>query len=220
MTRRVPDKGRGERGFTMVEMIVVVAIIALLSAVAGPPIANYIRTYKIRGATTQVASSISAARLKAITKNVNLGVTFAVISPTQYRVVVDDDLAPQATGYTHWRTIGAENWTTVLGLAAQTGPIETLPAAVQFDSPANCTNAPAPAPDAPDTWGIRFSRLGAVCSLNNCGAPGAGVPAYANYVDAPSGGNITFCVSQTLSSSVTLRRWISLNPGGRVQVQP
>jgi len=205
----------------MIELLVVVAIIAIMSAVAGPPIANYIRTYRIRTATQQVAASISAARLKAISKNVNLGVTFAVIGANQYRVVVDDDLTPQATGYTHWKTIGAEDWSVVLGMPTQVGTIETLPANVSFETGTSC-GPPAPPGgwNTPTTWGIRFSRLGAVCALSACGVPGAGVPAYTSYIYPGTGGAINFCLRQQLSSTVSLRRWISLNSGGRVQVQP
>jgi prepilin-type N-terminal cleavage/methylation domain-containing protein len=219
MRRRIPDRARGTGGFSLVELLTVVAIIAIMAAVAGPAIANFIRTYRIKAAMQQVASDISAARLKAITKNVQLGVTFAIINATQYRVVIDDDLNPQAaTPPAHWRTIAAEDWPTVLTMAAQAGPVQTLPGGVQFDAPTNCTGAPGTV-SAADTWGIRFNRMGAVCPINLCGVPG-GTISYGSYIDGPSSGTLTLCLRQQLSNTVNLRRWISLNTGGRVLVQP
>ena len=50
-----------------------------------------------------VAMEINVARSKAITKNVNLGVVFAVVNDTQYRWVVEDDQPPQTTP--NWSTI-------------------------------------------------------------------------------------------------------------------
>ncbi|PYQ48153.1 MAG: hypothetical protein DMF78_21930, partial [Acidobacteria bacterium] len=73
-----------EAGFTLIELLVVIAIIALLAAVALPAIGRYIRVYQIQGATQQVAGEIQAARLKAIGRNVNMGVAFVVWGPNSY----------------------------------------------------------------------------------------------------------------------------------------
>ena len=45
---------------------------------------------RIKGATQQVAGEIQAARNKAISKNVNLGVVFVTLSPTTYQWAVED----------------------------------------------------------------------------------------------------------------------------------
>ena len=78
-----------------------------------------------------------------------------------------------------------ENWTTVLGLAAG-GTHRNPPGGRPVRQSGQLHQRPAPS-DAPDTWGS-IQPIGCGLLLNNCGAPGAGVPAYANYVDAPSGG--------------------------------
>jgi prepilin-type N-terminal cleavage/methylation domain-containing protein len=203
-------------GFSLVEMITVMAIIMIMAAVMLPPLANYVRLYRIRAATNQVAGAISAARMKAISKNVNLGVTFAVIGNQSYRIVVEDDLDPQTAP--DWRTIAAENWGTVLGMPAQAGPIETLPLGIEFDDPLNCPGAPGPVVGGPETWGLRFGRLGAGCGVASAGCTGApaGVPAYTPYIDV-TGSLATLCVRQTNNN---LRRWLNVSTGGRVTTQP
>jgi prepilin-type N-terminal cleavage/methylation domain-containing protein len=202
-------------GFSLVEMITVMAIIMIMAAVMLPPLANYVRLYRIRAATNQVAGAISAARMRAISKNVQLGVTLAVIGNQSYQIVVEDDQDRQTAP--NWQTIAAENWGTVLTMPAQAGAIETLPMGIEFDNPANCPGAPGP-PTAADTWGLRFGRLGAGCGVTaaGCGGAPAGVPAYTPYVDV-TGSLATLCVRQTNNN---LRRWLNVSSGGRVTTQP
>ncbi len=84
----VPE--RPERGFSLVEMLIVVAIVAVLGAVALPNIGQYIRNYKIKGAAQMVAGSLQAARSRAIMSNTNLGVSFVVLDSETYRFVQED----------------------------------------------------------------------------------------------------------------------------------
>jgi len=72
-------------GFSLVELLIVLGIIGAMAAVALPSVARYVRNFRIKGATQQVAMEINVARSKAITKNVNLRVVFAVVNDTQYR---------------------------------------------------------------------------------------------------------------------------------------
>jgi hypothetical protein len=201
----------------LVELITVMGIIVVMAAVILPPLASYMKVYRIRGATQQMAGDLSTSRMKAIAKNVNLGVTFAVLNINQYRVVLEDDLNPQVTP--NWRTIAAEDWPTVLSIPAQVGPIQTLASGIQFDTPSNC---PAPlngvAPGAATDWGLRFSRLGAACGVNasSCGGIPANVPAYTNYINV-AGALATVCLWQP---DTNLRRWVNVSSGGRVSIQP
>ena len=108
MSRPTPPRARGPLGFSLVELIVVLAIIAIMAAVLLPMLASYLRLYRIRGAMQQVASDISTARMRAISKNANLGVIFAVVGPDTYQIVVEDDMNPGAVSPpypAHWTTI-------------------------------------------------------------------------------------------------------------------
>src|SRR5438034_1141352 len=66
MRKPIPDRVRSQIGFSLVEMITVMAIIAIMAAVVIPPLAAYARVYKLRTAQQQLASDISAAHTWAL----------------------------------------------------------------------------------------------------------------------------------------------------------
>jgi prepilin-type N-terminal cleavage/methylation domain-containing protein len=203
-------------GFSLVELLVVVGIIGAMVAVAIPNIAGYIRNYRIKGATQQVATEMNVARSKAIMKNVNLGVVFAVVNDRQYRWVVEDDQEPQSSPTTpDWSGINGEDWVELTGTlaTAQAGTLQSLPTQVVFDDPANCA-----VPTGTDTWGLRFTQLGSTCAFGAgaCGAapPGATIPG--NYVRS-SNGTHWVCLKENGTSQ---RKTINVTSGGRVLAQP
>jgi len=203
----------------LIELLVVLAIIAIMAAVVGPPMAGYVRMYRVRTASQQVASAINTARMRAISKNANLGVTFAIVNNIQFIAVTEDDLNPGTAP--NWRSIAAENWPNVITMPAQAGPAGLLPPGIQFDNPANC---PAPAggvvAGAATDWGLRFTRLGAGCTLTatGCGGLPGSAPAYANYINFNTTTSLaTVCLWQPQTN---IRRWVNVSPGGRVRTQP
>src|SRR5262245_307030 len=79
-----------DRGFSLIELLVVVALIAVMAAVGLPNLVGYLRQAKVRGAMQQVAGEMQAARNKAIVKNTNAGVACAIIDADTYRFFVAD----------------------------------------------------------------------------------------------------------------------------------
>lgn len=55
--------GRGEHGFTLIEMLVVITIIALIMSLVGPRVLNYLTNSKIKAATIQIKSLENALDL-------------------------------------------------------------------------------------------------------------------------------------------------------------
>ncbi len=53
----------GERGFTLVEMLVVITIIALIMALVGPRVLNFLTDSKVKAATIQIESFENALDL-------------------------------------------------------------------------------------------------------------------------------------------------------------
>jgi general secretion pathway protein G len=54
---------QGERGFTLVEIIVVITIMALIMTLVGPRVLNYLSESKVKGAKIQIESLASALDL-------------------------------------------------------------------------------------------------------------------------------------------------------------
>ena len=64
------------RGITLMELIIVMAIIALGAVLMVPNIAGWIPNYRLRTATRDVVSTLRVAQMKAVARNVDHRVTF------------------------------------------------------------------------------------------------------------------------------------------------
>src|SRR6267143_1324623 len=61
--RRRRSRIRGQRGFTLVEMLVVITIIGLIMSLVGPRVLNYLGESKVKAAKIQIQSFSSALDL-------------------------------------------------------------------------------------------------------------------------------------------------------------
>jgi type IV fimbrial biogenesis protein FimT len=64
-----------DSGFTAIELLIVMVIVSILLAVAGPSIERMIRVQRVKTASFDVFSSLSLARSEAIKRNVSVTLT-------------------------------------------------------------------------------------------------------------------------------------------------
>lgn len=67
---------RSEQGFTLIELMVTVIVLAILAAVAGPALGDFFQRYRLRGAADEVASLLASSRAEAMMRNRDVAVTF------------------------------------------------------------------------------------------------------------------------------------------------
>ena len=71
-----------ERGFTITELMIVVAIMGSLTAVATPSISRWLTSIRMESATREIASTLQLARVKAITQNTSIRIHFDTTAHT------------------------------------------------------------------------------------------------------------------------------------------
>jgi type IV fimbrial biogenesis protein FimT len=91
-------------GFTLIELMIVVAIVAIIMGVAVPAISQYRDHHQFSGAVIEVLSSLRRARMTAVELNRN--VVFEVdVANGSYRAFVDDGAGiPENAGNASWDT--------------------------------------------------------------------------------------------------------------------
>lgn len=62
------------RGFTLIEMMVTVSVLAVIMMVAAPSLAGFVRSSKVRSAQSEMVSSLMLARSEAAKRGVTVGV--------------------------------------------------------------------------------------------------------------------------------------------------
>jgi len=67
---------KGKSGFTLLEVMIVVSIIAVLSAIAVPNFINWAPKFRLWSATDDIVKHLMLARMTAISQNKDVVVTF------------------------------------------------------------------------------------------------------------------------------------------------
>ena len=86
---------RRRGGFTLVEILVVITIIGILSAIAVPNWSTLLPTYALNGAARQVQSELQKTKSRAVSENTNYRLVF---SSTGYSIERDTGSGWQSTG--------------------------------------------------------------------------------------------------------------------------
>jgi type II secretion system protein H len=87
MTRIFASPDR-RRGFSLTELMVVVVIMGLMAAMAGPRMLRWVQTIGQRGAFNQLMSDLSLARIQAVRQGTT--VSLRIIDNDSYQVTVDN----------------------------------------------------------------------------------------------------------------------------------
>ena len=80
-----------DSGFTLIEMMMVIAIVAIMSAVAIPAFMSMLPGMRLNGAARQVMTDLMAARMDAVKQNNEFRVFFNSPGTNQYQILDDDD---------------------------------------------------------------------------------------------------------------------------------
>ena len=81
---------KNDRGFTLVELLIAVSVLAILVSFALPNIGEWMSRYRVRSSARRIASNMQFARIKSITENNDYIVCFETASDL-YTIIDDND---------------------------------------------------------------------------------------------------------------------------------
>jgi len=89
-----------KKGLTLIELVIVMAIIAIGAVLIAPNIGGWLPVYRLKGATKDIVSTLRIAQMKAISTNLEYRVSFA----NQTFLLQKGNLS---SGSTNWTAEGA-----------------------------------------------------------------------------------------------------------------
>jgi type IV fimbrial biogenesis protein FimT len=78
-----------QSGFTLIELIVIIAIVAVFAGIAVPNFLSYLPKYRLNGAARQIMGDLMAARMKAVKENTTVKVAW--VSDHEYKIWTDGE---------------------------------------------------------------------------------------------------------------------------------
>lgn len=182
-----------QRGFSLVELMIGVALIAVILGLAAPAMGTYLQNSKIANATQDYFSGLQTARTEAIHRNVP--VEFALTDTAVNTVNLANVLAPSATGL---------SWAVRASDPAPSAAYTLVEAKSGHDG----------ANDASSLSGVQVAVSGPVgfaglITFNGFGGTSDGLP-YAIDISNSAAG-----VCAAIGGPIRCRR-ITITPGGRI----
>jgi prepilin-type N-terminal cleavage/methylation domain-containing protein len=182
-------QARRQRGFSLLELVIVASLVAIASAMAAPVLLNARRAYQLRTADTNLASLLQRARMLSVQQNRTVPL---VIAAGGSQVFADSFPAGAPDGQYN---------------QGQGEPIVQLPpniTAVAAGGPAFPAGTLGFAPQAPPA---RFDGRGLPCAING--------GACSNFVGGQVG--FVYYLNQNLGNNQSHWAAVAITPGGQVK---
>ena len=80
-----------ESGFTLIEMMVVIAVLAIMATIAIPSFMSLLPGMRLNGAARQIMGDLMAARMNSVNQNNEFRVFFNSPGTNQYQILDDDN---------------------------------------------------------------------------------------------------------------------------------
>jgi prepilin-type N-terminal cleavage/methylation domain-containing protein len=138
---RRDERGPSDRGFSLIELMLVVAVVAIVGVIGIPAINNMLPSLRVSSSARAVERQLQTARLKSVSSNRPIRVRFNCPAADQYRMVeligttdvpADDDTADAATRCSQETYPYPDVATGVFDLPNNDGPVQTLERDVVF----------------------------------------------------------------------------------------
>jgi len=87
----IQTQAKNESGFTLAELMVTIAVLAVMAMIAIPAFMSWMPGMRLNGAARQIMGDLMAARMKAVKQNNRFRVFFNSPGTNEYQILDDDN---------------------------------------------------------------------------------------------------------------------------------